>query len=536
MKLKYKILGLVMFVMLICCVSAASATDVDNITVPDDTSVIEIDDAVDSVDEVESDGIIEDTADNDDSASQTRGTVTPSNYQNYFDPTTGYITTNDHNLIFSGNFDNITFDTFRINKNVVMDASGATFINKAFDLQNSDLVLNGGTFIWNSTTYFNSVITIKGSYTTVNGTTINVTALNNTDCYAFDLQNANHATLSNNIITYVDTYANPTNYNYAVKIKGGSYNKMVGNNITAFMPLKDVDYTNYTTRFPSIDLDLVAGVAVESSSNFNFTGNKLNVTANLRTGWYPTLDALIIVKSDNVRVMGNQIYEQDSVSKKDEANFLYAVDIYRCNNITIGSNKIELNSNSGNLTVNGTGAAYGIQLTGPHTSVVICNNNITTANNGPNLGIYSQNTQGTTILTIYGNNIDVTGKAGDNPWALVSGMELQDTQATVYGNTIHVNNTAGYNDSYYAFGISYCQPTSDDHQFNVYNNTVVVENGQFAVYMDGVINSWVYQNCLDTTVNCGDKAVYMTGSQSYYWDNYCSHCLNCANCPICNHP
>ena len=55
MKFNYKLIGLVMFVMLICCVSAASATDVDNITVPDDTGIIEIDDNVDSVDEVEQD-------------------------------------------------------------------------------------------------------------------------------------------------------------------------------------------------------------------------------------------------------------------------------------------------------------------------------------------------------------------------------------------------------------------------------------------------------------------------------------------------
>ena len=36
MRFNYKILGLVMFVMLICCVSAASATDVDDIVVPED--------------------------------------------------------------------------------------------------------------------------------------------------------------------------------------------------------------------------------------------------------------------------------------------------------------------------------------------------------------------------------------------------------------------------------------------------------------------------------------------------------------------
>ena len=294
---------------------------------------------------------------------------------------------------------------------------------------------------------------------------------------------------------------------------------MVGNNITAFMPLKDVDYTNYTTRFPSIDLDLVAGVAVESSSNFNFTGNKLNVTGNLRAGYYPTLDALLIVKSDNVNVIGNQIYERDSVSKKDDTNYLYAVDIYRCNNIKICSNKIELNSNGGNLTVNGTGAAYGIQLTGPHTGVVICNNNITTANNGPNLGIYSQNTQGATNLTIYGNRINVTGKAGNNPWALVSGMELQDTYATVCGNTIDVTNVDKYVSGACVYGISYSQYTSGNHTYNITNNTVRVPHGSWAVYLDGVVNSTVTYNHLKAQRYTGDNAVNMAGTNNYKGNN-----------------
>lgn len=517
MKLKYKVLSLVMFVMLICCVSAASAADVDNITVPDDTSVIEIDDAVDSVDAVESERISDDVATSDDSkvlVTQTRGTVTPTNYGSYFDLSTGYITTTDSNLVFSGNFDNLNFTTFKINKNVVMDASAATFTNIGFDLQTSNIELNGGTFIGTNTTTLTSVISIEGSHVKVNGTTINVSAPSGANFYAFDLENANYANLVNNVITYVDKYTNTANYNYVVKIKGGSNNKMVENNITAFLPLKDVDYSDWTPE-PTIDYDLVAGVAVESSSNFNFTGNKLNVTANLRAGWYPTLDAMIIVKSDNVRIIGNEIYEQDVVSGKEETNYLYAVDIYKCNNLTICSNKIELNSNGGNLTVNGTGAAYGIQLTGPHTGIIICNNNITTANNGPNLGIYSQNTQGSTSLTIYGNRINVTGRAGDNAWALVSGMELQDSNAEVYNNVINVNNTAGYHAGYYAFGISYCQSTSGNHYYNIHNNNVTVYNGDYAVYLlkdnahvSGTISDNILKAITGSGNNTGNSAIF----------------------------
>ena len=70
MKFNKKLFGLLMFVMLVCCVSAASATDVDNITVPDDTNII-ADDIVESVDDVEIDEISgSDDVEADDSVSE----------------------------------------------------------------------------------------------------------------------------------------------------------------------------------------------------------------------------------------------------------------------------------------------------------------------------------------------------------------------------------------------------------------------------------------------------------------------------------
>ena len=521
-----------MLVMIVCCVSAVSATDINGTDDTLITDAIAVDDVSEIVEEVEIDDASDDVVEEQCSCTGANSvTVNSTNYGNYFN-TNGWTTTNN-NLTFVGNFNAQNFGNFKIDKQIVIDASQATFTNIGFDLKTSHITLCGGTFIANEPSNINSVIYSEASYSTIKCVKINVTAPNGADFYAIDLINAERATLLNNVINYIDNYANTANYNYVVKVKGGSYIKMVGNNITAFLPLKDVDYSHWTPE-PTIDYDLVAGVAVESSSNFNFTGNKLDVTANSSSGYYPTLDAFIIVKSDNSKIIGNKIYEQDTVSGKEDTNYLYAIDVYRCNNILIDNNKLELNSKGGNLTVNGTGAAYGVQLTGPHTGVVISNNNITTANNGPNLGIYSQNTQGTTSLTITNNKINVTGRAGTHPWALVSGMELQDSEATISGNTIYVNNTAGYSSDYCAYGISYSQYTADDHTFDIHNNTVVVENGQYAVFLDGVVNTDVYENCLDTTVNCGDGAVHLSGVNSDYSDNYCSHCLNCTDCSVCN--
>jgi hypothetical protein len=115
---------------------------------------------------------------------------------------------------------------------------------------------------------------------------------------------------------------------------------------------------------------------------------------------------------------------------------------------------------------------------------------------------------------------NVTGCAGDNPWALVSGMELQDTYANVTGNIIYVNNTAGYDQSYCAYGISYSQSTSGGHLFNIQGNTVTVVNGKYAVYVISSSGSVVSNNKLVTTVYSGNDAVYINRRTNTVSGNY----------------
>lgn len=490
MKINYKIFGLVMFVMLVCCVSAVSAADVDNITVPDDTDVIEIDDAVDSVDEVESDGI-DNASKNVVNQGNLRGANINGNpVSNYFDSNTGVLLSNAGNtLTFGGDFYNANYNykNFIINRAVTINANTTT-IPTLHDM-GFELITDG---------------------ITLDGITFDMTAPSGENCYLIDIESANNVNVINNKITYTCGSGNSDYYNYVIKVMDSENVTLDNNTITATLPLKDVDYSNWTPE-PTIDYDLVSVVAVESSNRFKFVNNVVTVTINDRDGDYPTLSSILIVKSDNANLTGNKISVQDMVTGEEEANFLYAIDIYKCYNLTIDHNKININSDSGNLTVNGTGAAYGIQLTGPHTGVVISNNNITTANNGPNLGIYSQNTLGETNLTIKGNIINVTGRAGYHPWALVSGMELQDTYATVCGNTIDVTNVEGYVGGY-VYGISYCQPTGGDHTYSITNNTVRVPDGEYAVYLDGVIDTVVTNNWLYSYYYEGDAAVEVTGT------------------------
>ena len=488
------ILLMSMLVMLICCVSAVSATDADNITVPDDTAVIEIDDTVDSVEEVEQDRgtggcdccnctcVIEEptlpTGTN-------KITLTPSNYTTKF--TNGVF--NDANVdevIFNGAFSSASYSTLNFNQNIIITATGSTFNNIGFGLLHNGIVLNGATIIMN--------------------------APNGADCYAIDIESANNTIVINNKINYTCDYDNAAKYNYAIKAMNSENLTIYGNEINATVPLKQPNWYAVNT----IASDYVAGVAVGSCNNFRFDKNNLTVIGNKRVGDYPTLDAFIIAQSANAKIRGNHIYETDAVTGTNQYSYIYGIDVYSCDNIKICSNTVDMNGNKsgGHVGGNGTGAAYCIQLTGPHT-VKICNNNLTTKNHGPNLGIYSQNYYGVTNITVCGNHINVTGKAGSDPWSLVSGMELQDTYATVCGNTIDVTNIDGYHKNYYVFGISYCQSTSGSHTYNITNNTVRVPHGDYAVYLDGVVNSTVAYNRLKAIgLHWGNNAVHMTGTNN----------------------
>lgn len=493
------ILLMSMLVMLICCVSAVSATDADNITVPDDTAVIEIDDAVDSVEEVEQDRgtggcdccnctcVIEEPTL---PTTTNKITLTPSNYTTKF--TNGVF--NDANVdevIFNGNFASNTYTTLKFNQAITVTATGSTFNNMGFELLHNGIVLNGATIVVNAPQYQN--------------------------CYAIDIQNANNAIVINNKVNYTCNYDNAANYNYVIKAGHSQNLTIYGNEINANVPLKQVNWT----LSGSIYADYVAGAAIEYCNNLKFDKNNLTVIGNRRVGGFPTLDAFIITQSANAKIRGNNILESDTVTTTNQYSYIYGIDVYVCDNLTICSNNVKMNGNISNTDYegNGTGAAYCIQLTGPHTGVKICNNNLTTKNKGPNLGIYSQNYYGETSITVCGNHINVTGKAGSDPWSLVSGMELQDTYATVCGNTIDVYNVDGYVGGAYIYGISYCQSTSGNHTYNICNNTVNVPDGDLAVFLDGVINSVVTTNWLYSASDMGDAVVKVTGTNNTYTGN-----------------
>lgn len=254
-------------------------------------------------------------------------------------------------------------------------------------------------------------------------------------------------------------------------------------------------------------MEAVGVFVAQSCPNLTFSSNKVFSSVNGGGNSYPTLDTVVIYGCNNATIENNDIHVEDFNSKDDKDNYLQGIDLYFSNNVTIVHNKIDMITTGGRA---GMGTAYPIQVNGPSKGVLIAYNNLTTFNFGPNCGIYSMNYYGQTQNYMISNFINVTGVASTHYWALVAGIEVQDSDDLIWNNTIIVNNIGEYSDSNNIYGISYSQSTKGDHKYNIqYNN--VTTNGRYAVSLSGseslVVDSIIANNVLNTYKSSGNRAV-----------------------------
>ena len=536
--MNFKHIILMLFVLFLS-ISIVSANEIgDNATSINDESTIEIENAIYNAEDNNSEqsNILKDSLQSNEEeiigegnleiCSET-GTINGVDYSNYFDTTNGYANTTD-DLIFTGIFNAKTFGNFKINESITIYATEATFNNVGFDLLASNITLIGGTYNMDDSVATNTVINVTGDYTSVTETVIDVYAPEDQDFIAIDVANSTGTLIYDNYIYYECAYPNLDNTNYVIRVKNSPYVNITYNEITSVLPFKNVDYhmSIIGYMFRSISC-----ILIEESDSFVLYFNFIEgYIENTCTG-FPTLDMVIICDSDNGYVGWNSIDEIDFVTEPNDSSYLYLVNLYRCNNLTVEFNELYLESDGGTFfpdTIS-AGEAYGIKLTGPYTGVVIKNNAINTANNGHNAGIYSQNFAGYADITIINNTINVVGNASFHQWYFLSGIELMVDYSYIEGNAITVTNVGNYTTGHNVYGISFSQyyvrlPTS----FVVVNNTVDLINGHYTVYIQDAISGLVIHNCLTSMDACGNATVYDNGHITIA-DNYCPQC-NGVNC------
>ena len=420
-------------------------------------------------------------------------------------------------LIFKGEFSNLGVNVVYVPRAIVINGDNAVLRNIAIMCEQgttlNNLTLNATDYVADTD---GALIYAIGSDVTVNNITIDYNATDGSNnAIAVYASGADNFKLVNSTITFTGNNVDGKVFAQGIKIAKSNNAVVDSNIITTSCPLVDVDYSHYG----SIDTDLVFAIGVEKSENVKIINNIVDNSAWTKgnNANFPTFDAFIAHTANNLLIKNNTISHTDLITPKGNSSYIYALDFYESNSVIVEDNRVLLNTTGGK---EGAGAAYAVQVTGPYNNFVVKGNNLTTVSNGPNLGVYSQNYYGATEITVENNWINVTGFAGPAEFALVSGMEFQDTVAKAYNNTIYVQNVNEYNDDNNIAGITYVQSTSGSHQFDIQNNTIYSE-GKYAVLIKSAKDSQIIGNTLYAhELNGDDAAIFKSGTNNVVKNNY----------------
>ena len=420
-------------------------------------------------------------------------------------------------LIFKGEFSNLGVNVVYVPRAIVINGDNAVLRNIAIMCEQgttlNNLTLNATNYVADTD---GALIYAIGSDVTVNNITIDYNATDGSNnAIAVYASGADNFKLVNSTITFTGNNVDGKVFAQGIKIAKSNNAVVDSNIITTSCPLVDVDYSHWG----SIDTDLVFAIGVEKSENVKIINNIVDNSAWTKgnNANFPTFDAFIAHTANNLLIKNNTISHTDLITPKGTSSYIYALDFYESNSVIVEDNRVLLNTTGGK---EGAGAAYAVQVTGPYNNFVVKGNNLTTVSNGPNLGVYSQNYYGTTEITAENNWINVTGFAGPAEFALVSGMEFQDTVAKAYNNTIYVQNVNEYNDDNNIAGITYIQSTSGSHQFDIQNNTIYSE-GKYAVLIKSAKDSQIIGNTLYAhELNGDDAAIFKSGTNNVVKNNY----------------
>ena len=402
---------------------------------------------------------------------------------------------NDKTFVLEGDFNNMAKLSI-LASNVTIMGDGAVLKNTVFDVSGDNVTLANLKFDLDSDLSYNdgAAIIFDGDGLVFDNLDIDYVAELNREAYAFyGIGNADHSRnlrITNSRINFEGHNNNRNVYNCAIKVINYDYAVMENNTIVTSLPLKDVNHGAHGT---TLDSDFVLSVGVENCNYLKFSNNTVISEVNFRQDSpHPTLDGLMISKCDNALIENNEIMMSDFVTYPGLDNYLYGIDIYNLNNLTVRGNDISIITTGGRLSA---GTAYPIQVSGPITGVNITRNSLYSFSNGPNIGVYSQNYYGGTELSITYNRINVTGLAGTHEWALVAGIETQDSNSVVENNIIEVHSVGAVGADDNIYGVSYRQSTDGEHTYSIQNNTVF-SDGFKSVYLLGSTDSTVANNLL----------------------------------------
>ena len=416
-------------------------------------------------------------------------------------------------LVFEGEFLDKGILTIDKNKTKITGID-TVFYNTVFSLTASEIVLANLNFVLDKgfPDNHNAGLYIGWDNITVYNITINYTSptdVNAIGIYSEDNIGLNLINNTLNFIGHGDYYG----YNYAIMLTYSDDAYVCNNTINADLPLREVDWSYGI--YGGVWMDKVSAFAAGECGNLKFTGNKVHSTINhgvYADTRYPTLSSVLIYACNNATINDNDIKIEDTNTQRGQINYLYGLDLYRLDDVTIVNNAIEIFTLGGGTRM---GTAYPIQVTGPANNIKIAYNNLKSLSFGPNIGIYSENYYGSTKLDIVSNFINITGKAGTDFWSLVAGIEVQDSDDRILNNTIIVADIDGFKEGTRLYGISYSQNTYGNHKYDIMYNHIITPNSIAVSLNEGLgsntSNSRIMYNNFESDGEGGDSAARIGG-------------------------
>lgn len=438
------------------------------------------------------------------------------NYKMYFDE--AGVLKNEYCgkiLTFDGTFTDKGILTIN-SDNTKITGRNTLFNNTGFNIKADGVMLTNINFVFNEsfTANSNAGIYITGNNVTLYNIDMSYDTPSDVDAIGVYSYDNTGFKLINSSFNYIG-HAFHEGHNYPILLQYSDNAIVSGNDISSTLPLREVDWSGGI--YGGVGMDKVSSFAAGDSKNLQFTGNNVYSTVNFgeyADNKYPTLSSVLIYACDNSTINKNDIKVEDLHTRKNTANYLYALDIYRLNDVEVVENNIDVFTYGGNGRY---GTAYPIQVTGPAYNIKVAYNYLHSVSNGPNIGVYSQNYYGSTQIDVISNFINITGKAGTDSWALVAGIEVQDSDDRILNNTIIVDTVGGYKAGDRVYGISYSQNTQGNHKYDIKYNKVTTP-GPIAISLNQGLGSTtsdtnVMYNILVTGVGeGGDRAVSIGGN------------------------
>ena len=418
----------------------------------------------------------------------------------------------ENELIFHGKFSDLGVNVITIPRGISIKGDGAELYDIALYLQSEDIKVENMSLIAKNTDFTaneGAAIRAVAENIELKNVSVNYTAPANVAAYGILAKSANGFKLSDSTIIFDANNKAGIIQQAGLVIDGSSDVEITANKIIATLPARDVAFNYYHVDLYGIYQDLVLAVGMQDCQNINFTDNDVIVDAKSAESELATIDSFMVDNIDNLLIKGNN-FTQTDFTGVGKAGYANVVDLYNFDGVTVEENNILINTTTG---ADGAGTAYPIQATGPYSGLVINKNNLTSISRGPALGIYSQNYDGITDIVVTNNNINVPGYATANEYALVSGMELQDTFAKVYNNIIYSRSISPYDEANALYGISYAQYTSGTHTYDIRGNTIVTE-GRYAIYLLSAKDSNVAENTLYAHDLVSDDSVKITAGEN----------------------